>query len=148
MDNPILVVAMRYLHIVSAILAVGGSAFLASCLIPATRLVDDTFRESLMRLVRGRFIKLLWVSIAGLILSGAYNWMLSAGDYKAMGPKGNAVIGVKVLLAAIMFFLIWAQHSGLIKLKEKACLMINLHLAAIIILLAGLLRYWKLELAG
>lgn len=146
MDHPILIVVMRYLHIVSAILLVGGSAFVAACLLPSMRLLEDNFRESLMTMVSKRFVKVLWIGMVGLIVSGVYNWVLSVGDYKAMGPKGNAVIGTKVLLAAIMFIIIWAQSTGLIKLKPRACLIINLHLAAIIILLAGLLRFWRLTL--
>jgi len=143
MDQPVLQIVMRYIHIVSAILAVGGLGFMLVCLSPAVRLFDDGFNESWMKLVRQRFNRLLWIAIAGLVFSGVYNWALLAGTYKDMGPVGNALIGTKVLLALVMFTVVWLGSVG--KLKPRVCQMVNVHLAAIVILLAVVLRYLRLE---
>ena len=148
MDHPILVIVMRYLHIVSAIVLVGGWVFMSWCMIPATRLLDDSFRESLMAMLKKRFVRLVWFSLGGLLVSGVYNWMLFAGQYKQIGPKANALIGLKVLLALILFAHIWARSAGLIQCKSKAHLTSHIHLAAIIILLAGVLRYFRLAAGG
>lgn len=134
---------MRYLHIVSAMLVVGGICFMAFCLSPVMRLLDDGFSESWMKRVRERFHKVMWISIGGLTISGVYNWILSAGTYKAMGPKGNALIGTKVLLAVIMFAMAWVGSLGAI--KPKVVQMVNIHLAAVVILLAAILRYLRIE---
>jgi uncharacterized membrane protein len=144
MDNIILQVFMRYLHIVSAIVAVGGMAFILLCLTPAVRLLDDQFRESLLKLVHARFLRVVWASIAGLVVSGVYNWMMLADTYKKMGPKGNALIGTKVLLAVILFAVVAARSLGMIQ-NQRRVLMINIHLAAIVILLGSLLRYYRLD---
>jgi uncharacterized membrane protein len=144
MDHPALQVAMRYIHIVSAILAVGGMSFILICLAPSLRLLDDTFRGSLDKLVHHRFLRLVWASIAGLTVSGAYNWYMLAGEYKAMGPMGNALIGTKVLLAVIMFAVVAARSFGLIA-NQRVALMINIHLAAVVILLGSVLRYYRLQ---
>ncbi len=134
---------MRYVHIVSAVSAVGGLVFLSVCLSPATRLLDDGFSDTWMKMIRHRFHRVVWISIGGLIVSGIYNWAMLAGVYKAMGPVGGAIIGTKVLLAMILFTVVWLGSSGI--LKPKAAQMINLHLAAVIILLASVLRYYRLE---
>jgi len=143
MDHPILQILMRYLHIVSAVMAVGGIAFLAFCLSPVMRLLDDGFSESWMKRVRERFHKVMWISIGGLIVSGIYNWVLSASIYKAMGAKGNALIGIKVLLAIIIFVMAWVGSLGVV--KPKVVQMVNIHLAAVVILLGAVLRYFRLE---
>ena len=134
---------MRYIHIVSAIAAVGGLVFAAACLKPAVRVLEESFKDSLLSVVRARFDRLLLIAIVGLVVSGAYNWYMLADQYKAMGPKGNALIGTKTLLAIIMFAVIGARRMGMV--NEKAASMINIHLAAIVILLGAILRYFRLD---
>ncbi len=134
---------MRYVHIVSAVAAVGGLVFLSVCLLPATRLLDEGFSDKWMTMIRQRFHRVVWISIGGLIVSGTYNWVLLAKVYKEMGPVGGAIIGTKVLLAMILFTVVWLGSSGI--LKPKAAQMINIHLAAINILLASVLRHYRLE---
>lgn len=143
MNSPILQVVMRCLHVVSAILAVGGLGFYLFCLTPAVRLLDDGFSESWLRLIRQRFGRLLWACIAGLTVSGLYNWVLSGSTYKEMGAFANALIGIKVLLALVLFAVVWVGSVGL--LKPRVCQMINIHLAAVVILLAVILRYLRIE---
>jgi uncharacterized membrane protein len=104
------------------------------------RMVDDSFRQSLMTLVHRRFTIVLWSSIAGLVVSGTYNWVMLNPAYNAIGPLGHALIGTKVLLALILFGLIWARQIQLLKLALHVHLIIALNLAAIIILLGAVLR--------
>lgn len=134
---------MRYVHIVSAVVAMGGLTFMLLCLSPTTRVLDDGFSDSWMKMIRRRFDRVVWLSIAGLVVSGVYNWVLSAGAYKAMGPVGNILIGTKVLLAMAMFAVVWMGGSGM--LKPRAAQMINVHLGAVVVLLAVILRYLRLE---
>jgi uncharacterized membrane protein len=133
-------IIFRYIHIVSAVLAVGGTSFIALCLSPAMRVMDDSFRETLLDLVNRRFAVILWASIAGLVVSGAYNWVMLNPKYNEVGPLAQALIGTKVLLAFLLFGLIWARHIGLIRLALKTHLLIAVHLGAIVILLGSILR--------
>ncbi len=146
MDNAILQIVMRYLHVVSAIIAVGGLAFVSLALLPSLRLFDESFRGSLMQALHQRFQRVVWLCVGGLVLSGTFNWMALAGQYKSMGPLGNALIGTKVLLAVILFAVIWAHGAGFGRDKSpRFWLMMKLHLAAVIILLGSVLRYFRLE---
>ena len=144
MDHPVLQVAMRYLHVASFVMMVGGMLFISLCLKPAYRILDDAVRDKFAEQIRQRFMRLLQVGVVGLAISGVYNWMMLAPTYKAMGPVGNALIGAKVLLAVVLFAIVWLRALGVIKCA-KATHMINLHLAAIIILLAAILRYLRLN---
>ena len=148
MDHAVLQIVMRYAHILSAVTAVGGLLFMAFCLAPVARLLADDARQPFVESVHKRFLCIVNVAIILLIVSGVYNWGLLAQTYKSMGPVGNALLGIKVLLALIMFVVIWLRTAGLFK-NDKAARMINVHLAAIVILLAVILRYYRLEyLAG
>ena len=146
MENPILLVAFRYVHIVAAIFAVGGLSFMLICLTPATRVLDDNFRKSLLEMVAKRFSVAQNIAIIALLVSGAYNWIVNNETYSAIRPWGQMLIGIKALLAFVMFAIVWAQMFGFIKSDNpKRWLMINVHLAAIVILLAAILRHLRLE---
>jgi uncharacterized membrane protein len=144
MGNPIIQVVMRYLHIVSAVVAVGGMAFWSLCVVPAAKRLDESTRGPFLKSVQERFLKVVLVAIAGLIISGTYNWVMLAGEYRKMGWQGNALIGTKVLLATVIFCIVFARSIGLIK-PTRFWHMFNLHLAAVVILLAATLRYCRLE---
>jgi uncharacterized membrane protein len=148
MENPILIVALRYVHIVSTAVLVGGMVFMSVALKPALKTLDEERRRMLQQAVERGFKRAVYLCFLGLLISGAYNWIRLADQYKEMGPKGNIVIGIKVLLAVMMFVIISGRDLKLIRLPGKACHMINLHLVAIIILLAGLLGYWRSLIAG
>jgi uncharacterized membrane protein len=147
MDNPLLMIVMRYLHIASAIVAIGGLTFSLVCVRRATDLIPDDHRAAFLDDLRRRFLRLQYIAIAGLLVSGIYNWLLFAGAYKQIGPAGNALIGTKVLLAVILFALVWMRGSRMIT-SDRVIQMVNLHLGAIVILLAVILRYYRLSLGA
>jgi uncharacterized membrane protein len=143
MDNQILFVVMRYLHIISALSAVGGMVFLISCLLPAVKPLEDETRKAVVQKAHDRFLRVLWLAIGGLTISGVYTWMRYETFYKSMGWIGHALIGTKVLLALIMFSIVFARSIGLIQPKNPRVIpMINLHIAAVIMLIAAVLRYY------
>ncbi|MCC7146310.1 MAG: hypothetical protein IT443_07680 [Phycisphaeraceae bacterium] len=142
----ILDILARYVHVVSALLMLGAMSAVIFCVWPATRLLDEGLRSSLHQLVQNRLGRIFWIAAAGLIVSGVYNWIKLAAVYRDMGPLGNALIGTKVLLAAILLALYWARQTRLLqKGSDRSWLMIYLHLGAIILLLAAVLRYFRLE---
>ena len=147
MNNPILIVAMRYLHIISVIVLVGGLLYNMISQRVVRKILDSQQAENLLTALRARVLAFQWFAIAGLIISGTFTWVVTNAQYKAIGPMGNALIGTKVLLAMGIFCVIWMRWSKLIK-SDKMAMMINIHLAAIIILVAGILRYYRLSLGA
>lgn len=148
MDNPILIVVMRYIHIVSAVVAVGGMAFILFCVSPASRLLEENLRQSFLTLMHQRFLKVLWIAIAGLVISGAYAWLTLNDAYNQIRPWGQALIGSKVLIAIIIFVIVWLRSIGVVGKTPKGVkrvLMINIHLAAIVILLGAILRMLRMS---
>ncbi|MCE9592008.1 MAG: hypothetical protein K8S99_15985 [Planctomycetes bacterium] len=136
-------VVMRYIHIVSAVVAVGGMACILICLTPAVRVLDESFRDALLKLVHHRFQRVVWVCIAGLTLSGVWRF-IQLQQQHAYGKLGHALIGTKILLALILFAIVFLRSVNLIQPKKpRTILMINIHLAAIIILLGAILQYLR-----
>ncbi len=149
MDNLILQIILRFIHIVSAVLAIGGLGFVVFCLLPAAKGADEAARSAILPPAVMRFMKIVWLAIAGLVVSGVINWINFASTYKAMGPAGNALIGTKVLLALILFAMVWAESTGFIKPKNPRGLIVaKLHLGMLIILLAVILRGLRLAHAA
>lgn len=147
MDNPVLVVAMRYLHIVSALIAVGGMAFVLFCVSPAAKLLEENVRQTFLKLMHDRFLKVLWIVIAVLVVTGAFQWYSLNEAYRAIRPWGQALIGTKVLIAIVIFVVVWLRSMGIVGTTPKGAkrvLMINIHLAAIVILLGSILRYMRM----
>ncbi len=69
-----------WVHILSAMVWVGGMAFLTLVLVPALRKIDNpTLRSEFLKLVARRFRLVAWVSIFLLIGTGITNLMLGEG---------------------------------------------------------------------
>lgn len=147
MNNPVLIIVMRYLHVLSFITLVGGLLYNMIGQRIARKVLDSQAAESFITAFKGCVLKFQWCAIAGLIVSGTYTWVITNAKYKAIGALGNALIGTKVLLAMTVFCVIWMRWSKLIK-SDKTAMMINIHLAAIIILLGATLRYYRLALGS
>ena len=101
MNNPILQVIMRYLHIVAAVVTVGGMAFVLFCVTPASRLLEENLRQAFLKTMHDRFLKVLWIAIATLLITGIYTWVQLNGAYNQIRPWGQSLIGTKTLLAAV-----------------------------------------------
>jgi len=108
-------VVSRVLHIVSAIILVGGLFYIRAVLAPAG--VDACFAGR-------RAVWARWVGIATLLLlvSGFYNFMVIHAAAKADGaelpPTYQMLFGVKFLLALLVMF-ISALLSGKTELAER-----------------------------
>ena len=98
----LLQVISRVLHILSAMILVGGLFYIRTVLFPAG--VESCFADR-------RAVWAKWVGIASLFLlvSGVYNLMILLGQAKASGtklpPTYHILFGVKFLLAMLVLFL-------------------------------------------
>ncbi len=105
----------RVLHILSAIILVGGLFYIRSILSPAG--VDACFAGR-------RAVWARWVGMATFLLlaSGIYNLLIIINQAKAAGekldPTYHALIGIKLLLALGVMFLM-AVLAGKSALAEK-----------------------------
>lgn len=133
---------MQWAHLMSAIVAVGGVAFLRFILLPAAEGLDEGARKALMGRVLGRFRPILWSCIGVLLLTGLHNAAVAVGT--APSPYLKALL-MKVALALVIFGVAFALTiPGAIfskmQARRKAWLTVNAVLALIVIFLSAYLR--------
>ncbi|NUQ38502.1 MAG: CopD family protein [Caldilineales bacterium] len=101
-----------WLHVVAAIIWIGGALFLALVLVPATR--QAAYRGIAPALIQwsgARFRSISWVCLATLLLSGICNlayrgfgWADLWSGQLWQGPFGRT-LGIKLLLVALILLL-------------------------------------------
>jgi len=136
----------RWVHVLAAVVLVGGAIFQLCVLLPSARQLPEEAHTALQAQVASRWRKLIMIGVGLLILSGFYNFVRAIIIPKAAGMKlpssYHMVIGMKILLAFVVFFLASAL-SGKSKALEnfrthrKKWLTITVTLAVIVIALAG-----------
>jgi hypothetical protein len=96
---PVLNILMRFLHIISAITLIGGTLAWRFGIIPALGPLGDDARRKVDNAVAAAWRPFVLFGIAGLLVSGIYNFLNKTG----LTPAYHAVIGVKFLLALHVF---------------------------------------------
>ncbi len=132
-------VIIKFLHVASAGIVMGGVAFALWALMPSMGGIDPEAAEKLMGGVIPRFGRMIWIVIALLVLTGI--WMLvvvtGAGVPR---PLYHSILGIKVILALGIFFIafgVLAPVKALESMRQnrKRWMVINIHLIAIVFFL-------------
>ena len=147
-------IVFRWLHLLAAITAVGGTIFMRMALAPAVEsltggVLTADQRKSLHEAVRSRWVKFIMAAILFLIVSGVYNFVARIRS-PVFDPqyKGiyHGLFGTKVLLALVIFFLASAltgRSEALAKIRQNATfwLTVNVVLAVLVVCISGVLRF-------
>lgn len=135
----------RWVHIVSAIVAIGGAAFSRFALQPgAQEALDDAQHARLREAVRARWSKFVHICITLLLITGVINFVILAIQPKIEPMPYHAIFTIKVLAALGVFFLgsaLAGRSSAFAKLRQdsRKWLGVLLVLAFLIVLLSGLM---------
>jgi uncharacterized membrane protein len=120
------VIIVRWLHIVSAALAVGVPLFMRFVLLPSLSTLDDATRGTFREAVHKRWRPFVHIMIVVFLATGFYNFLVLR-RWAAFSPEDkrlyHMLFGIKVLIALVMFFLAsaLAGRSGkLQKIRENA----------------------------
>ncbi len=148
MDSELLLYSLsRILHVGTAIVVVGGTFFVRFVLFPAaTQNLASDVHERLRGAVLGTWKKIVHAGIVLFILTGALNYyrVIARGTHKG-DPLYHALLGTKILLALVIFFLasvLVGRATAFEGLRRNAprWLLVNLLLATIIIAISGFLK--------
>lgn len=137
-------VVFRWLHILPAIIAVGGTIFMRAALVPALGELPDAQRSSLHEAVRSRWSKWVMGAITFLLLSGFFNFFTLIGKYK-LPPAYQMMFGIKFLLALAIFALasLLSGRTGLaqrMRQNARTWLNLNIVLAVLLVCISGVMR--------
>jgi uncharacterized membrane protein len=95
----VLGVLVRWLHIASAVVLIGGVAYARAVVVPALEALPEDERSGTWQRLNWSFRPMVYAAIAGLVVSGAYNFLIHPGHTRFY----HIWFGVKMLLAAHVF---------------------------------------------
>jgi uncharacterized membrane protein len=95
----ILTAIMRWVHISSAVTVLGGIVYARCVMIPAAARLSPDARTALDESTAAHFRPFMFAGMAGLLLSGTYNYLLKPGH----SVRYHGLFGVKMLLALHVF---------------------------------------------
>lgn len=145
MNVELLPLVMRWLHILSAIVSVGGVFFIFFVLRPvANAVLQPEVHAELRNALTRRWQKFVHAAILLFLISGFYNYLAVTRFQHVDQPVYHMVFGLKFLLALVVFGLAVALTS----LKEWSAKMrsnpvwlgILVLLAILVVLMSGYLR--------
>ena len=144
----------RWLHLASAIIAIGGAFFVRFALKPAAgEVLNDEVHKKLREAVRRRWSIVVMACITVLFLTGGFNFVMYALPPKIAAIPYHPIFGVKLLAALAVFFIASAlagRSPGFARMREQNAKWLGmlLGLAALIVLLSGVLNQVRTRSAG
>ena len=101
----VLDVAFRLIHVVTAIVLLGGSIYLRFVLMPSAAELPDDVHDALRGRLRARWKKVVMIGILLLLVSGFYNYLQVTAPAHTGQGKYHMLMGIKIVLALGVFFL-------------------------------------------
>jgi uncharacterized membrane protein len=140
----------RWIHVGTSIVLVGGSVFLRFVLAPAAGSLPEAEHTLLRERVVGIWKRFVHVGILLFLLSGFYNYLVVTRPDHAGDSLYHALMGTKILLALVVFFIgsaLVGKSAGLAKIREQrnTWLLVLVLLSAVIVGIGGFLKIRKYE---
>ncbi len=134
----------RVTHISTAIALIGGSVFILCVLWPAAKLISEEAQATLSAGISARWKRFVHIGILLFLVSGFYNYFRAMPLHKGDGLY-HAMIGTKMLLALVIFFIASAlvgksQAFAAMRTKRGKWLTILVLLACIIVLISSFVK--------
>ena len=98
-------VAFRLIHVVTAIVLLGGSIYVRFVLMPSASELPDSEHDALRGRLMARWKKVVMTGILLLLVSGFYNYLQVAAPAHTGQGVYHMLMGIKILLALGVFFL-------------------------------------------
>jgi uncharacterized membrane protein len=149
----ILLLVLRYMHILGAIMLMGGTIFMRFALAPTVLTLEGSTRAEFHERVRSRWSKFVMLASGLLLVSGLANMLIYSKMFHfEMQPdplfdlKYPMLVGIKFILALPIFFfasLLAGRSETAKKFQAKTTfwMNVNLALALLMVLIGGLLKF-------
>ena len=135
-------ILFRWIHVVSAVLAVGGAFFVLLVLPRGIGPLDSEPREAVFLRCRRAFKFVVHPSILGLLVSGVYNTFKNWQWYLVNPKLMHAFFGVHVLLAVVVVSItLWLLAGREPKRGHRTWLKVNVFLMLLTIAAASCLKW-------
>lgn len=139
---------MRWMHLASAAVIIGGITLIVLSADPLRLLERSEAIDSTIKRIEKRYRMLMMIAVLALLVSGVGQWIIFGQIYQAHTPI-LVVLSFKVLTATTLFALLFGLHVETMSGEDaKAWRWINLSLAVTVLMLAGIVRYMRLQVMG
>lgn len=138
-------VLMRLVHVLTAVVLMGGTAYVRFVLLPAAADLPEAEHQALRERLLTRWRSIVWRGILLLLITGFYNYLeVTAPAHRGQGVY-HMLMGIKILLALGVFFLasvLTGRSPRFERLRQEArCwLTVLLVLAGIVVGIGSLLK--------
>ncbi|MFQ5657263.1 MAG: DUF4149 domain-containing protein [Candidatus Methylomirabilales bacterium] len=137
------------LHLLAAVVWIGGMLFLGLVLAPVLRQRPPVERAALVSAVGRRFLKIAWAALAVLLLTGSILWAFRGFHLTLVLIAKLALVGVILLLSLVHDFLLGPrlvaqlERGGhgeeTVRLRRQVTALARLNaLCAVVVLVLGL----------
>jgi uncharacterized membrane protein len=134
---------IQWIHLMAAVLVLGGMGFVLLALIPSLRVLNGKQRDAFLNAVAIRFRWVTWSAVALLLLSGLYN----VRRFYWEEPWGRAwtYLSVKIALSFALFAIVLALTIPLrvrepFHARRRAWLLVAFVLGVVVVLISAYLR--------
>ncbi len=140
-----LTVLAQWLHVMAAVIAVGGVAFVRFVLLPVVEGMPEERRAEIMGAIVDRFRQILWISIGLLLITGLYQVGMAAVNGSLSAKPYLYGLIVKIVLALVVFkigFMLTVPGDAFARVKanRKRWMTVSMVLGTVVILIAAYLR--------
>ena len=137
-------VISRILHIGTAITLIGGSIFMLWVLIPSAKQLDDDSHQKLAGLISSRWKQFVHIGVTLFLISGFYNFVRALPQHRG-DSLYHAILGTKILIAMVVFFIATALVGRSAKLESmrrnrETWLKVLVTLALVIVAMSGFVK--------
>lgn len=140
-------IVSRWIHVLTACLAVGGTFFMLVVLPLGIQSLENPSRSDVFLRFRSVFKKIIHTAILLFLITGAYNTYLTWPRYASIKGLGHALFGMHLLLALIVFGIaLYATAGRQPPARNKGLMTLNMILLVLVVLAASSLK-WARERA-
>lgn len=137
-------VISRIVHVGTAITLIGGSIFMLWVLIPSAKQLDDDSHQKLADLIGSRWKQFVHIGVTLFMISGFYNFVRALPQHRGDGLY-HAILGTKILIAMVVFFIATALVGRSAKLEpmrrnREKWLRVLVTLALVIVAMSGFVK--------
>ena len=134
---------VQWIHVMAAIVGLGGMGFMLLILIPSLRVLSAEQRDALSKVVANRFRWVTWSAVALLLLSGLYN----VRRFYWEEPAGTAwsLLTLKILLSLTLFVIVVGLTIPFrlfepLRVNRRIWLRVAFALGIVVVLISAYLR--------
>ncbi len=134
---------MQWIHLMAAVVGLGGMGFLLLILIPSLGVLSAEHREALSKAVGGRFRWASWSAMTLLLISGLYN--IRRYYWEEPWDRAWKFLALKVLLSFVLFGIVLGLTIPFklfepLRARRQLWLLVAFILGVVVVLISAYLR--------